>query len=70
MWQIRRKECGGIAEGDEWMCREQPTDDVGIDAHMEYVDSSGKPKQLLALQIKSGRSWFEEKKTIVLFFER
>ncbi len=62
--------CGEIAERNHWMFREQPTDDVGIDAHMEYVDSSGKPKQLLALQIKSGRSWFEEKKTIVLFFER
>ena len=62
--------CGEIAERNHWMFREQPIDDVGIDAHMEYVDSSGKPKQLLALQIKSGRSWFEEKKTIVLFFER
>ena len=62
--------CSEIAERNQWMFREQPIDDVGIDAHMEYVDPSGKSKQLLALQIKSGTSWFKEKKTIVLFFER
>lgn len=27
---------------------------------MEFVDPSGKPKQLLALQIKTGESWFRE----------
>ena len=52
--------CGEIAERNDWMFREQPIDDVGIDAHMEFVESSGKPKQLLALQIKSGASWFKE----------
>lgn len=54
--------CGEIAEKNEWMFREQPINDVGIDAHMEFVDSSGKPKRLLALQIKSGVSWFKEQK--------
>lgn len=54
--------CGKIAERNNWMFREQPVDDVGIDAHMEFIDSSGKPKQLLALQIKSGVSWFKENK--------
>ena len=54
--------CGEIAERNNWMFREQPVDDVGIDAHMEFIESSGKPKQLLALQIKSGASWFKEKK--------
>lgn len=52
--------CGVIAERNNWMFREQPIDDIGIDAHMEFVDSSGKPKQLLALQIKAGESWFNE----------
>ena len=42
--------CGEIAERNNWMFREQPVDDVGIDAHMEFIESSGKPKQLLALQ--------------------
>lgn len=54
--------CGEIAERNNWLFREQPIDDIGIDAHMEFVESSGKPKQLLALQIKTGESWFKEQK--------
>lgn len=60
--------CGEIAEKNNWMFREQPIDDIGIDAHMEFIDSSGKPKQLLALQIKSGASWFNEKKDNYVVF--
>lgn len=60
--------CGKIAECNNWMFREQPVDDVGIDAHMEFIDSSGKPKQLLALQIKSGASWFKENKDGYIIF--
>ena len=52
--------CGEIAESNNWMFREQPINDIGIDAHMEFVDPSGKLKQLLALQIKTGESWFRE----------
>lgn len=54
--------CAEIAERNNWMFREQPVNDIGIDAHIEFVDASGKPKQLLALQIKTGDSWFKEKK--------
>lgn len=54
--------CLKVAAKNEWMFREQPVDDIGIDAHMEIVEGSGKPKQLLALQIKSGTSWFSEQK--------
>lgn len=60
--------CAEIAERNNWMFREQPIDDVGIDAHMEFVESTGKPKQLLALQIKSGASWFKEKKDDYIIF--
>ena len=60
--------CGLIAAKNKWMFRVQPIDDVGIDAHMEFVDSSGKPQQLLALQIKSGASWFKEKKDGYIVF--
>ena len=60
--------CNEIAERHHWMFREQPIDDIGIDAHMEFVDSSGMPKQLLALQIKSGASWFREKKDNYIVF--
>lgn len=60
--------CGIIAESNNWLFREQPVNDVGIDAHMELIESSGKPKQLLALQIKSGASWFKEKKDGCIIF--
>ena len=61
--------CAKIAQHNNWMFREQPIDDVGIDAHMELIESTGKSKQLLALQIKSGASWYKEKKMIILFSE-
>lgn len=60
--------CGKIAARNSWMFREQPVDDVGIDAHMELMESSGEAKQLLALQIKSGTSWFKEKKDEYIIF--
>lgn len=60
--------CAEIAERNHWMFREQPIDDIGIDAHMELVGTDGKPMQLLALQIKSGGSWFKEKKDDYIVF--
>lgn len=60
--------CAEIAERNKWMFREQPVNDIGIDAHIEFIDSSGKPKQLLALQIKSGESWFKEEKDGCVIF--
>lgn len=57
-----------IAERNQWMFREQPINDVGIDAHMELTESTGEPKQLLALQIKSGESWFKERKDNNIIF--
>lgn len=62
--------CGLIAERNNWMFREQPVDDVGIDAHMEFVEASGRSKQLLALQIKSGASWFDEKRDGCVIFRK
>lgn len=59
--------CGEIAERNNWLFREQPINDIGIDAHMELIEE-GKPKQLLALQIKSGSSWFKEKKDDCIIF--
>lgn len=59
---------GEIAERNNWMFRDQPVNDIGIDAHIEFVDSSGKPKQLLALQIKTGESWFKEQKDNCVVF--
>ena len=59
---------GEIAERNQWMFREQPINDIGIDAHMELTEPTGKSKQLLALQIKSGISWFKEKKDNYIIF--
>lgn len=54
--------CGKIAEINNWMFRVQPVNDIGIDAHIELTDPTGKTRQLLALQIKTGPSWFKEKR--------
>lgn len=61
--------CAEIAVRNKWIFREQPVDDIGIDAHMEFVDESGKNRQLLALQIKAGSSWFKEKKDDYIILE-
>ncbi len=41
--------------------REQPVSDYGIDAHVEMVKDDKATGQLVAVQIKSGTSWFNEK---------
>ena len=45
-----------------WEFREQPVKDYGIDAHVEPFDGSNRPSgRLIALQLKSGGSYFREK---------
>jgi Domain of unknown function (DUF4365) len=44
-----------------WIFREQPIEDYGIDAHVEVVESNLATGKLIALQIKSGKSYFQEK---------
>ncbi|WP_419503868.1 DUF4365 domain-containing protein [Lentzea aerocolonigenes] len=39
-----------------WLFREQPTEDYGIDAHVEVVDGEDVRGRLLALQIVVARS--------------
>src|SRR5581483_303565 len=48
-----------FAQGLKWLFREEPTSDVGIDAHVEVVSADRATGRLLALQIKSGESYFE-----------
>lgn len=60
--------CEMVAAKNGWIFREQPIGDIGIDAHMEMVENSGRPKQLLAMQIKSGESWFGEQKDNDIIF--
>lgn len=40
--------------------REQPIEDYGIDAHVEFIEKDQATGKLIALQIKSGDSWFKE----------
>lgn len=44
-----------------WIFREQPISDIGIDAHIETVEHSHATGSLLALQIKTGESYFAGK---------
>jgi len=44
-----------------WIFREQPTEDYGIDAHIEIKENNKATGKLIALQIKSGESWFKTK---------
>lgn len=43
-----------------WIEREQSVSDYGIDMHVEIVDEGKPTGQLIALQIKSGESYFKE----------
>jgi hypothetical protein len=43
-----------------WLYRSQETSDMGIDAHFEVVLGGEATGRLLAVQIKSGLSWFRE----------
>jgi hypothetical protein len=45
----------------EWIFREQPKSDMGIDAHVEICENRKPLGKLIGLQIKSGKSWFKEK---------
>ena len=48
-----------VFEAWGWLFREQPIEDYGIDAHVEPLDGPERPaRQLLALQIKTGASFF------------
>lgn len=66
--QIGVNHVGEIAARNKWMFRPQPIDDIGIDAHMELTEPTGESKQLLALQIKAGPSWFKEQKDECVIF--
>lgn len=51
-----------------WIFREQPIEDMGIDAHIERVDDRNPDGKLIALQIKTGLSHFKEKKDSYTFY--
>ena len=51
-----------------WVFREQPISDFGIDAHAEPTDDNGPTGQLIALQIKSGASYFRKRGNAFVFY--
>ncbi len=50
-----------LFEEIKYIFREQSISDYGIDAHIEIVQGETVTGQLIAAQIKSGASWFDEK---------
>ena len=51
-----------------WAFREQPISDFGIDAHAEPMGEDGPTGQLIALQIKSGASYFKKRGKGFVFY--
>lgn len=49
-----------ISEELNWIFREQPIEDWGIDAEIEVVDGDTPTGRLLVVQIKAGESYFDE----------
>jgi|GEM_PF-5820692 len=52
----------------KWIFREQQKADMGIDAHVEICDGGHPSGRLIALQIKSGESWFKEQTSEGIIF--
>jgi len=44
----------------KWIFREQPIVDMGVDAHIEVCEDSNPTGRLIALQIKTGKSWLKK----------
>lgn len=60
---------GSIFTKLKWAFREQPTSDFGIDAQAEKLDDGGEGTgKLVALQIKTGRSWFRKRGDDYVFY--
>jgi hypothetical protein len=43
-----------------WLFREQPFEDIGIDAQVEIVENNLSTGKIIAIQVKSGESYFSE----------
>jgi hypothetical protein len=44
-----------------WLFREQTIQDIGIDAQVEIMENDISTGRLIAIQVKSGKSYFSEK---------
>lgn len=52
----------------DWIFREQPISDMGIDAHIELVDVGAPTGKLMAVQIKTGMSHFRDTGTALVYY--
>ncbi len=57
-----------VVERLNWIFREQPIADVGIDAHIERVINGVPTGKLLAVQIKTGASHFTNKENALIYY--
>lgn len=57
-----------VNEQLEWIFREQPTDDYGIDAIIETAGEDRPTGQMIGVQIKTGKSYFKEQKDDCVVF--
>jgi hypothetical protein len=57
-----------ICEENNWYFREQPISDIGIDAIIERYSEETKESKLIALQIKTGSSYFKEHDSFHVFY--
>jgi hypothetical protein len=52
----------------KWIFREQPIADMGIDAHVEFVEGGNPSGKLIGLQIKTGKGNFHETKDAYVYY--
>lgn len=52
----------------DWICREQLKVDMGIDAHIEVVDSGDPTGRLIGVQVKTGKSHFKDKDEYLVYY--
>ncbi|MGE4321151.1 MAG: DUF4365 domain-containing protein [Acholeplasmataceae bacterium] len=57
-----------VCEENNWFFREQPISDIGIDAIIERYNDKTKESKLIALQIKTGVSYFNEQNSFYVFY--
>ena len=57
-----------ICEENDWFFREQPVSDIGIDATIERYNNKTEESKLIALQIKTGVSYFKEQDAFHVFY--
>ena len=49
-----------VSQELDWIFRPQPLRDIGIDAYIEAFENGESKAEMLAVQIKSGQSWFKK----------